>query len=278
LSEGIPNLYLEERSMSAQAILTEVKDRVARLTFNRPDKLNALSRELLSESISRLMEWSRDPDIGAIVVTGEGRAFCAGGDVSNMARENENPPTLEEQIDGLREAQELSWLLYSIPKVTIAAVNGFAMGAGLGVCLACDLRIASEQSKFGTAYAKVGFGGDFGTTWLLTRYAGAPKAKELFFLGEIIDAAEAHRIGLVNRVTAHDQLMSETLGIASRIAHGPLTSYRYMKANVNMATHADFRTLLDREAETHLRCGMTDDHKEGVRAFLEKRAPNFTGR
>lgn len=264
--------------MSEQVILTEVKDRVARLIFNRPDKLNALSRELLSESISRLKEWSRDADIGAIVVTGEGRAFCAGGDVSNMARQNENPPTLEEQIDGLREAQELSWLLYSIPKVTIAAVNGFAMGAGLGVCLACDLRISSDQAKFGTAYAKVGFGGDFGTTWLLTRYAGAPKAKELFFLGEIIDAAEAHRIGLVNSVTAHDQLMSETLGIASRIANGPLTSYRYMKANVNMANHVDFRTMLDREAETHLRCGMTDDHKEGVRAFLEKRAPNFTGR
>lgn len=264
--------------MSEEVILTEVKDRVARLIFNRPDKLNALSRELLNESISRLKDWSRDPDIGAIVVTGEGRAFCAGGDVSNMARENENPPTLEEQIDGLREAQELSWLLYSIPKVTIAAVNGFAMGAGLGVCLACDLRISSEQAKFGTAYAKVGFGGDFGTTWLLARYAGAPKAKELFFLGEIIDAAEAHRIGLVNRVTAHDQLMSETLDIASRIAHGPLTSYRYMKANVNMANHVDFKTMLDREAETHLRCGMTDDHKEGVRAFLEKRAPNFTGR
>jgi 2-(1,2-epoxy-1,2-dihydrophenyl)acetyl-CoA isomerase len=146
------------------------------------------------------------------------------------------------------------------------------------VCLACDLRLASENAKFGTAYAKVGFGGDFGTTWLLARYAGAPKAKELFMLGDIIDAVEAHRIGLVNRILPHADLLSETQTLAARIAHGPLTSYRYMKANVNLAMTTDFRTMLDREAETHLRCGQTEDHQEGVRAFLEKRPPNFSGR
>lgn len=264
--------------MSDQVILTQVENKVATLTFNRPDKLNALSRELLHQSIATLKQWGRDPDIGAIIVTGAGRAFCAGGDVGNMAKDHENPLTLEQQIDGLREVQELSWLLYNLPKVTIAAVNGHAMGAGLGVCLACDLRIASEQAKFGTAYAKVGFGGDFGTTWLLARLAGAAKAKELFMLAEIIDATEAHRIGLVNRVLPHDGLLTEVQALAARIAHGPLTSYRYMKANVNLAMTTDFRTLLDREAETHLRCGQTEDHQEGVRAFLEKRPPNFSGR
>jgi 2-(1,2-epoxy-1,2-dihydrophenyl)acetyl-CoA isomerase len=264
--------------MTNEVILTSVADRIATLTFNRPEKLNALSPELISQSIDCLKTWSRDPEIGAIVLTGAGRAFCAGGDVSAMSKEGDEKRTLEQKIDGLRQAQELSWLLYNIPKVTIAAVNGHAMGAGLGVCLACDLRIASDQAKFGTAYAKVGFGGDFGTTWLLTHYAGAPKAKELFFLSDIIDAAEAHRIGLVNRVVSHDELVLRVSEIAGRIAHGPLTSYRYMKANVNLATAADFRTLLDREAETHLRCGMTEDHREGVRAFLEKRQPNFTGR
>ena len=257
-------------------ILKKIQDRVATLTFNRPEKLNALSSELLSGSIEALRSWSADPNIGVIVVTGTGRAFCAGGDVSTMAKEADF--TLEENIDRLRSWQEISWLLYNNPKVTIAAVNGFAMGAGLGVCLACDLRIASDQAKFGTAYAKVGFGGDFGTTWLLTHYAGAPKAKELFFLGDVIDAAEAHRLGLVNRVVPADQLEAESNAWAARIAHGPLTSYRYMKANVNLATHVDFRTLLDREPETHLRCGQTEDHKEGVRAFLEKRVPKFTGR
>lgn len=264
--------------MPEEPILTRVENRVATLTFNRPDKLNALSRELLTQSADCLKRWGRDPEIGAIVVTGAGRAFCAGGDVGGMAKQNEAPPSLEEQIDGLREAQELSWLLYNLPKVTIAAVNGHAMGAGLGVCLSCDLRIASESAKFGTAYAKVGFGGDFGTTWLLSRSIGAAKAKELFFLSDIIDATEAHRLGLVNRVVAADQLSAQVADIATRIAHGPLVSYRYMKANVNLAMTTDFRTLLDREAETHLRCGQTEDHKEGVRAFLEKRQPNFSGK
>jgi 2-(1,2-epoxy-1,2-dihydrophenyl)acetyl-CoA isomerase len=257
-------------------IQTQVADRIATLTFHRPEKLNALSQELISDSIAALRAWSIDPAIGVIVVTGSGRAFCAGGDVSNMAKDTAR--SLEESIDGLRAWQELSWLLYSIPKVTIAAVNGFAMGAGLGVSLACDLRIASDQAKFGTAYAKVGFGGDFGTTWLLTHYIGAPKAKELMFLGDVIDAAEAHRLGLINRVVPQDQFEAEVRRWAARIAAGPLTSFRYMKANINLATHTDFRTLLDREAETHLRCGQTDDHKEGVRAFLEKRAPQFSGR
>ena len=257
-------------------ILTDVRDRVATLTLNRPEKMNALGPELLTLSIAKLKEWGRDPEVGAVVVTGSGRAFCAGGDVSAMAREGDNK-TLEQRVDGLRDAQELSWLLYNLPKVTIAAVNGAAVGAGLGIALACDLRIASSAAKFGAAYAKVGFGGDFGTTWLLARYAGAPKAKELFFMGENIDAAEAQRIGLVNRVVEGD-LMAEVATMASRIAHGPLTSYRYMKANVNLAATTDFRTLLDREAETHLRCGMTDDHREGVGAFLEKRAANFSGR
>jgi len=262
--------------MTEDVVLASLSDKVATLTFNRPDKLNALSPDLLSQAIETLTRWGTDPEVGCIVVTGTGRAFCAGGDVSMMAREGEQ--TLEEKIDGLRQVQQLSALLYGMPKVTIAAVNGFAMGAGLGVCLSCDLRIASDKAKFGTAYAKVGYGGDFGTTWLLTHFAGAPKAKELFFLGDIIDATEAQRIGLINRIVSHEDLPSEIQSIASRIAHGPLTSYRYMKANVNLAATADFRTLLDREAETHLRCSQTADHKEGVQAFMEKREPKFSGR
>ncbi|HEV1283883.1 MAG TPA: enoyl-CoA hydratase [Bryobacteraceae bacterium] len=263
--------------MSEKVILTEVRHRVATLTLHRPEKLNAVNMQLLIEAAEAVKKWSCDPEIGAIVVTGSGRAFCAGGDVGMMARE-EDESTLEQKIDGLRDMQEISWLLYSSPKVTIASVNGFAMGAGLGIALACDLRIASSAAKFGTAYAKVGYGGDFGTTWLLTHYAGAPRAKELFFLADPVDAMEAHRIGLVNRVVEPEALAAETAAIASRIAQGPLTSYRYMKQNVSLAATVDFRTLLDREPETHLRCGETADHREGVRAFLEKRAPKFSGR
>ncbi len=263
-------------------LLTEVRGRVATLTLNRPDKLNALNSEIIRGSIAILKDWARDPGVGAIVVTGSGRAFCAGGDVSKFLeggpQGSSADRTLEQRIDELRESQDLSWQLYNSGKVTIAAVNGFAMGAGLGIALACDLRIASSEAKFGTAYAKVGFGGDFGTTWLLARYVGAPKAKEMFFLGDAVDATEAHRIGLVNRVVPSDQLASSVGEIATRIAHGPLTSFRYMKANVNFAQSTDFRTLMDREAETHLRCGMTDDHREGVQAFLEKRPAVFKGR
>ncbi|HEX2463480.1 MAG TPA: enoyl-CoA hydratase-related protein, partial [Thermoanaerobaculia bacterium] len=157
-------------------------------------------------------------------------------------------------------------------------VNGHAVGAGLGIAMSCDLRLASENAKFGTAFAKVGFGGDYGTSWQLTRLVGQAKAKELFFLGDIIGADEAVRVGLVNRKLPADGFKSEALAIAKRIAHGPLVSYRYMKENVNLSLTQDFRTILDREAMTHLRCGMTEDHKEGVRAFMEKREPAFQGR
>jgi 2-(1,2-epoxy-1,2-dihydrophenyl)acetyl-CoA isomerase len=266
------------RHMPEQPILTNVKDRVATLTLNRPDKLNALSHDLLEQSISTLGKWAEDPAVAVVVITGAGRAFCAGGDIGGMAQQNAAPPPLEERIDWLRRAHELSWLLYSMPKPTVAVVNGFAMGAGLSICLSADLRIASEAAKFGTAYSKIAFGGDFGITWLLTRYAGAPKAKELLFLADTFDAAEALRLGLLNKVVPHDKLSAEADAFARRLAEGPLVSFRYQKANVQLAATADFRTMLDREAETHLRCGQTEDHKEGVRAFLEKRAAKFGGR
>ena len=264
--------------MPDDVILTSIENGVATLTFNRPDRLNAFSPELLTKSIETLASWEEDPSVAVIVVTGAGRAFCAGGDIGGMAQENAAPRPHEERIDWLRRAQQISWRLYNMPKVTIASVNGFAMVAGLGVCLACDFRIASDQAKFGTAYAKVGFGGDFGVTWLLTRYAGAPKAKELLFFAEAFDAAHALHLGLVNLVVPAETLAAQTRSLAARVAAGPLVSYRYMKANVNLATTVDFRTMLDREPETHLRCGQTEDHREGVQAFLEKRAPKFRGR
>src|SRR2546426_3995879 len=232
-------------------------------------------------AITALKEMADNPEVGAIVLTGAGRGFCAGGDVSAMRSGDEIAPkgtTLERQIDQLRQRQEWPWLLYTIPKVTMAVVNGQATGAGLGLALCCDLRVASDQARFGTAYARVGYGGDFGTTWQLTRLVGQAKAKELFFLPDMIAADEAYRLGLVNRVVPQDKLWEEALTVAERIAAGPLVSYRYMKANINLAATVDFRTLLDREAETHLRCGQTEDHQEGVRAFLEKRTPHFRGR
>lgn len=252
-------------------------DGVAVLTMNRPDKLNALSAEMLSLGKQFLAEFAADPDVRVVVLTGAGRAFCAGGDVGSMAADGA-PRTFEEKLDGLRSGQEFSWLLHSLPKPTIAAVNGYAVGAGLGIALSCDIRIASDKAKFGTAYARVGLGGDYGTTWQLTRLVGPAKAKEMFFLAANLDAAEALRLGLANRVVDHDRLSDETRAIAARIADGPGVSYRYMKENVNLAINADFRTILEREALTHLRCAQTEDHREGARAFVEKRKPNFQGR
>ena len=256
----------------------EVVDRVLVLTLNRPDRLNALSRDMIEAGIACLRAAIEDQGIGAVMLIGEGRAFCAGGDVSTMASGDGAPPTYEDSLDRQRRGHELSWLLYSMPKVTIAAVNGHAVGAGLGIAMSCDLRLASENAKFGTAFAKVGFGGDYGTSWQLTRLVGQAKAKELFFLGDIVGAEEAMRVGLANRKLPADGFKSEALAVAKKIAHGPLVSYRYMKENVNLSLTQDFRTILDREAMTHLRCGMTEDHKEGVRAFMEKREPAFQGR
>ena len=263
---------------ATEHLKVELIDRVLVLTMNRPDRLNALSREMIEAAIQCLRDAVEDRDVGAVMMIGEGRAFCAGGDVSAMASGDGGPVTYEDSLDRQRRGHELSWLLYSMPKVTIAAVNGHAVGAGLGIAMSCDLRLASENAKFGTAFAKVGFGGDYGTSWQLTQLVGQAKAKELFFLGDIVGAEEALRIGLANRKLQADGFKSEALAIAKKIANGPLVSYRYMKENVNLSLTQDFRTILDREAMTHLRCGMTEDHQEGVRAFMEKREPAFKGR
>jgi 2-(1,2-epoxy-1,2-dihydrophenyl)acetyl-CoA isomerase len=242
-------------STETNDLLFTLEDRVATLTLNRPDRLNALSEPMFDAAIAHLHRCATDPDVGAIVLTGAGRAFCAGGDVAAMSARGGAGATFEDHVDRQREIHELSWLLAEIPKVTIAAVNGAAAGAGLGIALSCDLCFASDRARFGTAFAKVGFGGDFGTTWQLTHRVGPAKAKELFFLAEMLPADEAARLGLVNRVFPHDTFVAEVGQIAARIAHGPLVSYRYMKQNVNLAVTSDFRTLLDREAITHLRCG-----------------------
>jgi 2-(1,2-epoxy-1,2-dihydrophenyl)acetyl-CoA isomerase len=264
--------------MSESVVKFNIEDKVAYLTLNRPDRLNALSREMSQEATRHMNDVAKDPEIGAVVITGEGRAFCAGGDVQSMAEGTGRPPTMEESVDKLRDGQELCWLLHTMPKITIAAVNGYAMGAGLGIAMSCDLRVASDTAKLGTAYGKVGLGGDYGTTWQLTQLVGEAKAKELMILCDVIMAEEAQRIGLVNRVVDHDKLSESVAEMAVKIAHGPLTSQRYMKENINLAVRSDFRTILDREAFTHIRCAMTEDHKEGATAFVEKRPPNFQGR
>jgi 2-(1,2-epoxy-1,2-dihydrophenyl)acetyl-CoA isomerase len=260
-------------------LLVDVKDGVATLTLNRPERLNALSPEMIVDAIAAVERFAGDPEVGCIVVTGAGRGFCAGGDVTAMnASVGSEKLTFERRLDRQMASHRLSGLLYSIPKVTIAAVNGAAAGAGLGIALACDLRIASDRAKITTAFAKVGFSGDFGIAWPLTRLLGEAKAKELLLLSEVLAAEQALGLGLVNRVVQHDLLMTSVHELAVRIAKGPQVAYRYMKENVRLASTLDYQALLDREAYTQLHCGETQDHREGARAFVEKRAPVFLGR
>jgi 2-(1,2-epoxy-1,2-dihydrophenyl)acetyl-CoA isomerase len=273
----LPTRTGESHPMSSNPVLTELRDGVAVLTLNRPEKLNALSPDMIQNAIAALERYATDPAVGCIVVTGAERGFCAGGDVSVMNAGSGERLTFEQRLDRQRASHRFSGLLYSIPKVTIAAINGAAAGAGMSIALACDLRIASDKAKLTTAFAKVGFSGDFGITWPLTRLLGESKAKELLFLSDVLTAEQALHLGLVNQVVPHEELLSKALELATRIARGPQIALRHMKENVRLASAQDYQSMLDREAITHLRCSETDDHKEGARAFVEKRPPAFRG-
>ena len=266
--------------MTTEHLIAERHDGVLNLTLNQPDKLNALSDQMLAGLLEELGRAAHDTEVRCVVLTGAGRGFCAGGDISRMRDRNEGaaPQTVDQRMAGLRRSEEVSLLLHELPKPTIAAINGPAAGAGLSIALACDLRIAADSARLITAFARVGFSGDFGGTWSMTRLVGPARAKEFYFLADPIDANQALALGLVNRVVPAASLMAEAGALAKRIAAGPAVAYGYMKANINAALTSDLRTLLDREAVGQTLTGLTEDHKEAVKAFLEKRPPTFKGR
>lgn len=260
-------------------LLEQVKDGVAVLTLNRPDRLNAMSRPMLDALLEALPRLAEDPAVGVIVLTGAGRGFCAGGDVKAMAEGNElGGQTMEDRAQALRSRMETSRWLHEMPKPTIAMLRGPAAGAGLSLAMACDMRIASDTVKLGTAFARVGYSGDFGGSYYLTQLVGTAKARELYFTADLLDAQQALGLGLVNRVVADARLEEETMALASRLARGPRVAYRYMKRNMNAAETASLKDMLDLEAWNHTRTGMTEDHREAARAFVEKREPQFKGK
>ena len=267
-------------------LLAYVEDRVAVVTMNRPARRNALSNEMLVALEAVLGELDLALDVGCVVLTGAGGAFCAGGDVKGMAEagsgsHGDGPrPTLDDAIHRQRLSQRgTAGKLYSFSKPTIASLSGAAAGAGLSLALSCDLRIASENAILVTAFANVGFAGDYGGTYFMTKLIGAAKARELYLLSEKIDAAEAERLGLVNRVVARDALEKETQVLAYRLAHGPSIAYRYMKENLNRALEGgELGDCLDLEATHHVHTALTHDHRNAVKAFVEKKKPVFEGR
>jgi 2-(1,2-epoxy-1,2-dihydrophenyl)acetyl-CoA isomerase len=262
--------------MSSELIET-VTDRVATLTLNRPDRLNALSTPMLDGLLEALPRLAADPEVAVVVLTGAGRGFCAGGDVKSMA-EGTSLLNVDNAAQRLRGRMEVSRLLHEISKPTIAMVNGAAAGAGLAMALACDLRIASESARFVTAFAKVGFSGDFGGSYFLSKLVGTAKARELYYTGDALDAGQALALGLVNDVVPDFELGDATMTLARRLAGGPGIALALMKQNFNAAESGTLSELLDLEALHQIRTAETEDHREAARAFVEKRPPLFRGR
>ncbi len=276
-----------------QDVLIEKRnDGVALITLNRPDSLNAMGGVLMPMLAQYLADVSNDRHVRCVVLTGAGRAFCAGGDVKGMAAgrdailnagggaNGETSPAagFARGVEGLRQSQRAtSYMLHTMPKPTIAMVNGHAVGAGLSLALACDIRIASDRAKLGTIFRNVGFSGDFGGSFFLQKLVGAGKARELYFTGEMLIAEDALKIGMVNRVVEHDRLHDETMAFAAQFASGPTLAYARMKENLNRGENCDLGTLLDQEAMNMQLSGMTNDHREAAKAFVEKRQPTFKG-
>jgi enoyl-CoA hydratase/carnithine racemase len=270
---------MREVDTGTNELLCAVDNGVATITLNRPEKRNALSDRLTPALRNVLPALEADVDVRVVVVTGAGKAFCSGGDVSGMGDRRAAPTSTEAAIRTLRSRQEtLTLRLFELAKPTIAALPGAAAGAGMSIALACDLRIAAESSFLTTAFANVGLSGDYGGSWLLTQLVGTSRAKELYYTARRVSAAEALGLGLVNEVVPDDRLMARTKELAEQIAAGPPIAIGYMKENLNRALAADLKSALALEADRMVRCNQTEDHREAVRAFLEKRRPSFRGR
>ncbi len=265
-----------------QDLLATLDAGVLTLTLNRPEARNAMTGEMTG-ALAEQLAWAEfAPAVKCVVLTGAGKGFCAGGDVKGMASRGDGTVG-DNTIDGAIHRQRVNQRatagkLFKMPKPTIAALPGAAAGAGLALALACDLRIMASTAIMTTAFARVGFSGDYGGTYFLTQLVGSAKARELYFLSDRVSAEEALRLGLTNWVCEPDDLAARTQEIAQRLATGPTVAYRYMKENLNRAMAGDVDDCLDLEATHHVHCGQTEDHRAATQAFVDKRQPVFNGR
>ncbi len=262
---------------TAPLILESREAGIATLTMNRPERLNALNVELGAALADALARLATDPEVRVIVITGAGRAFCAGGDLAVIldARSRGAGQELEPL---LRAGQRMVLLMLTMSKPVIAAVNGPAAGAGMNVALACDIRIASDQATFGQNFARVGLFPDYGGTYLLPRLVGPARAAEMFYTGEMISAQQAERLGIVNRLVLHDELAAQARALAQTLAAAPPLAARAVKHVLFGADREALERALELEVRQQMECFLSEDCGEGIRAFFEKRPPRFRGR
>lgn len=255
-----------------------VEDHIATVTLDRPEVKNALNRELYARLEQAFRDAHRDPDVRCVIVTGAGAGFCSGDDVKEiMLAPNAATPATRQREPKPRPTPAAMAIL-ECDKPVIAAVNGAAVGWGMDLTLFCDIRIASERARFGELFIKRGLVSDIGGLWRLPQIVGPSKAAELLFTGDVIDAAEAERIGLVSRVVAHDDLMPEARLLAAKIAANPPIAMRYMKQGLRMSVHGDPQEIGAYVMSALAYLFTTDDHREGALSFVEKREPIFKGR
>ena len=263
--------------MSEELIKITEDSGIVTITLHRPERLNALVDHMRRDLAEALEEAGSDPDVRVVVLTGAGRAFCAGGDVNFMAELVERGDS-EEFARLLGAARRVILAIRHMTKPVIASINGPAAGAGFNLALACDLRIASSDATFAQSFVKIGFHPDWGGTYFLPRMIPSNIACEMFFLGESIDAERAFQLGLVNKVVAPDDLESETRKLAERLRDSAAVSIAGSKHAVYAGEHVTLEQMLQYEVDAQLRCFESEDGAEGVRAFLEKRPPRFAGR
>ena len=264
--------------MTYECLLYDVKDRIATLTLNRPERLNALGGTLREDLLDAVTKAGADDEVRVIVITGAGRGFCSGGDVKAMNEREKSGEAggIREKFVPIRDRIVLA--LRDCPKPIIAAVNGAAAGAGMSMAMACDMRIASSAAKFSQAFVKRGLHPDWGGSWFLPRIVGTAKACELILTGDSIDAQTAMDLGILNAVVAPEALMDEAYKLAKKIADGPPVAIQLAKRAIYHNMDVDLKAGLEFESFAQNITKETEDYREGVKAFVEKRAPKFSGR
>jgi len=257
-------------------VLQKLEGGLLTITMNRPERKNALNPDMVRGLVEAARRAADDAEVRAVLFKGAGGSFCVGGDVKSMA-EGRAPLPFEQKLANLRRGMEVSRILHQMPKPVVAQLDGAAAGAGLSMALSCDLRIASESCKITTAFAKVGFSGDYGGTYFLTQLLGSARARELYLMSPVLTAKEAHAIGMVTKVVPDAEIDAAAHELALSLAQGPSIALGFIKRNINNAEHLALEDCFDGEAIHLTRCGDTEDHKEAAKAFVEKRKPTFKG-